>query len=127
MENMFEYAVRNKMRFNFRGVISVEDLWDLKVEDLDKLYKSLNAEAKQSQEDSLLDKKTKQEEELGIKIDLVKHIVEVKLDEQEQRRVNAENREKRKRIQELLAEKQDESLRNKSEDELKAMLDDMNK
>ena len=35
VENIFEYAVRNKVRFPFKGMISVEDLWDLSLTNLD--------------------------------------------------------------------------------------------
>ena len=40
--NIFEYAVRNKIRFPFKGMISSEDLWDLTLENLDSIYKTLN-------------------------------------------------------------------------------------
>ena len=32
--NMFEVATRNKFRFPFKGLISVEDLWELSVDNL---------------------------------------------------------------------------------------------
>ena len=47
---LFETATRNKMRFPFRGMISVEDLWDLSLTNLDSVFKTLNAEAKKSEE-----------------------------------------------------------------------------
>ena len=58
-EKMFETAVRTKMRFPFKGVVSVEDLWDLSVENLDTVYKTLNSELKKATEESLLNTKTK--------------------------------------------------------------------
>ena len=79
--NIFEYAARNKLRFQFKGNIKAEDLWDLSVEELDSIYKKLNAQIKTSQEESLLYKKTKEDEELNIKVDIIKYIVSEKLKE----------------------------------------------
>ena len=50
--NIFEVATRSKMRFPFRGNISVEDLWDLSVNDLDSIFKTLNARVKQTKEEA---------------------------------------------------------------------------
>ena len=81
MEKMFENATRTKMRFPFKGMISVEDLWDLSVKDLDTIFKTLNAQVKKSQEESLLVTKTEEDEVLSTQIEIVKYIVAVKLAE----------------------------------------------
>ena len=123
--NMFEIATRTKMRFPFKGMISVEDLWDLSVRDLDNVFKTLNAQVKKSQEESLLATKSKEEEVLAMQINIVKHIVEVKLAEAEAMQHSRELKEKKQKIMEVLSAKQDADLHNKSIDELKAMLDEM--
>lgn len=82
---LFETATRNKMRFPFRGMISVEDLWDLSLTNLDSVFKTLNAEAKKSEEESLLETKSKENEELSNKIEIVKYIVNIKLEEKKTR------------------------------------------
>ena len=48
--NIFEAATKEKYRFPFKGMISVEDLWDLKLQDLDSVFKSLNKQKKQNEE-----------------------------------------------------------------------------
>jgi hypothetical protein len=126
IENMFEVATRSKMRFPFRGLISVEDLWDLSVQNLDVIFKSLNSELKQVQEESLLNTKTKEDKELDIKIEIVKYIVQVKLEEENLRQKAKAAKEQKQKIMEILSAKQDESLQNKSIDELKAMLEELN-
>lgn len=119
---MFEIATRTKMRFPFKGLVSVEDLWDLSVKDLDSIFKTLNAQVKKSQEDSLLATKTKEDETLAIQIEIVKHIVKTKLDEAETAKQSKELKEKKQKIMEIIAAKQDESLHNASVEELQAML-----
>ena len=123
--NIFEFATRTKLRFNFKGVISTEDLWDLSVNELDTIFKSLNSEMKQSEEESLLNTKTKEDLALAVKIDIVKHIVEIKLQEIERKRNEIKKSQEKQRILEVLADKQDEEIKNKSIDELKAMLEEL--
>lgn len=120
--NLFETATRKKFRFPFKGMISIEDLWDLSVKNLDTVFKALNAEAKQANEESLLAVKTDEDTILDMKIAIVKHIVNVKLAEAEQSKNAAIKREQKRKLQELIANKQDEALQGKSIEELQAML-----
>ena len=119
---MFEYAARNKLRFPYKGMITAEDLWDLNVRELDSIFKSLNAQVKKAQEESLLETKSKEDEVLSMQIDIVKHIVRIKQDEEAARLFAKERKEKKQKLMELINEKQDEDLHSKSIDELKAML-----
>lgn len=119
---MFEIATREKYRFPYKGQIGVEDLWDLSVGELDKIYKALNREAKQINEESLLAAKSKEDKVLDNKINIIRHIVSVKLDEIANAKAAHERTEQKQKIMDILANKQDEELRGKSADELKAML-----
>jgi hypothetical protein len=115
-----------KFRFPYKGVIAVEDLWDLPVEELDSIYKALNASAKKASEESLLTRPTKQDEVLDLKIEIIKYIVETKMYEERDRKSEYEKREKRQKLMSILAIKQDEELKGKSADEIKKMLDELN-
>lgn len=121
-DKMFELAVRSKMRFPYKGQISVEDLWDLDVNALDGVFKTLNSKVKVSQEESLLQTRSKESEELMLQIEIVKHIVSVKLAEAEARKNAEANRAKRQQILGILADKQESDLKNKTPEELQAML-----
>lgn len=123
--NIFEYAVKNKLRFPFKGMITVEDLYDLSLENLDSIFKSLNSQLKKVKEESLLDTKTKEDKELDVKIEIIKYIVNVKLDEQVLKMKAKEQKERKQKILEILSSKQDEDLQNKSVEELKNMLRDL--
>lgn len=125
IEKLFVEAARNKMRFPFKGQISVEDLFDLSPQNLDTIFKVLNSELKQVQEESLLNTKTKADKELDAKIEIVKYIVATKLEENALRLKVKEQKEQKQKIMEILATKQDESLQNKSEAELKALLEEL--
>ena len=122
---MFEVAVRNKFRFPFKGVISVEDLWDLSVQQLDGIFKTLKSQEKKAQEESLLDTRTPEDEALKTKIEIIRYIVTVKLDEAKQAERAKENHDQKQKILGILAEKQDADLRNKTPEELQAMLNQL--
>jgi len=124
-KNMFEVATREKVRFAFRGLISTESLWDLSLQDLDSVYKGLNAQVKASEEDSLLGTKTKQNKSLEVQVEIVKHIVTVKLEEQKNRLEASEKRVKKQKIMEIMANKQDEALINATPEQLEQMLKEL--
>jgi len=126
--NLFETATRNRYRFPYRGMISVEDLWTLRLEQLDEVYKTLNAEKSQKMISvGLISNpgETGEETELMNKLAIIRYIFNVKNEEQEMRKKDAENREKKERILALLKDKQDESLKAMSEEELKKMLEEL--
>ena len=122
--NIFEEASRLKIRFSYKGVISTEDLWDLSLEQLDGLYKLLMKEAKQSDEAGLI-VPAKVDSELDIKIELVKHVFNVKKAEVEKRESDALKAAKKQHILEILAKKREDALQDMSEEELLAMLNDI--
>jgi hypothetical protein len=124
-KNIFEVAARNKFRFQFNGIINTEDLFDLTPRNLDSIFKTLNSELKKVKEESLLEVKTQQDKELDMKIEIVKYIVNVKLEEAELRAKAKDQKEKKQKILEIMSDKQDQDLQNKSVDELKAMLDEL--
>ena len=123
---LFETATRNKMRFPFRGMISVEDLWDLSLTNLDSVFKTLNAEAKKSEEESLIETKSKENEELSNKIEIVKYIVNIKLEEKKTRENARKNTEMKQRLLEIKAKRQDAALENMSDEDLDKMLAELN-
>ena len=120
--NYFEYATRNKLRFQYKGVILPEDLWDLPLTALDTIYKELNQRAKGSAEESLLQVQTKVDGDLIAGIEIIKHIVAVRQEEEQKRLKAKELREQKRRLTELIESKKDEALQGKSIEELTAMI-----
>lgn len=130
-EKMWIEALSKKLRFEYKGQISIEDLFDLSLNELDEIYRKLKKELdeyKQYSEDSLLNKDEKKDEtseELQLKIDVVTAVFNhlKKQQEELQRKIALQNQ--RDKILGIIADKQDEELSNKSISELKELLDDM--
>lgn len=118
---MFEKAARLKLRFNFRGVQSAEDLWDFTPENLDTLYRALKAEYNKQSEESLLQDKSAEVTLLDLKIALVKYVFEVLSAEKKARIDRKKTLAELKRIREAIAEKQSDSLRASSLEELRKL------
>lgn len=116
--NLFEVATRANYQFPFRGMINVIDLWDLSLTNLDSVFKALNAEAKKHEEESLLNAKSNEDEEISNKIRIIKYIVSVKLAEKKAREDAKKNAEMKQRLLEIKAKRQDAALENMSDEEL---------
>lgn len=120
--NIFEQATRQKVRFNCKGVIGVEDLWDLPLTKLNEIYRELNKKLKDTKEDSLLETKSSADETLELQIDILKHIVSIRLEENKAKQAAVERKAQKQKILSILAEKDDIDLRGKSKEDLEKML-----
>jgi hypothetical protein len=127
--NIFERATRLGLRFDtVRGVLTTEDLWTMPLAssngfDLDAIARGLHRRLKDAEEVSFVVKTSNVSVTDELAFEVVKHVIDVKLAEQEASKTRAANREKKRRLQELIAEKQDESLKASSVEELQAMVE----
>lgn len=122
---MFEKASRLKLRFDYKGLVSVEDLWDVPMTGLNKVFQKLNTELKSSQEESLLETKNREDTVLELKIAIIRHVADVRLAEKEVRKNAAERKAKKERLLEIIAKKQDESLEQMSIEDLTKLVNDL--
>ena len=123
MNEMFITATRLKLRYKTSvGSIATEDLWDLTLESLNTLAKSLNKELKDAQEESFIGTKSKANAILEIKFEIVKYVIKVKLEEAEKRKSAAERKAKREILLATIEEIEGKELKNKPLAELRAEL-----
>ena len=128
---MWIEALSKKLRFEYKGLISIEDLFDLSLNDLDGIYRKLKKELdeyRQYSADSLMDNDDEKDEtsqELQLKIDIVTAVFNHIKSEQEelQRKIALQNQ--KDKILGLIADKENEELSNKSISELKEILNNM--
>jgi hypothetical protein len=127
--NIFERASRLKLRFETpKGLLTIEDLWDLPLTsnsgkaNLDDVARGLHRQIKESETESFVVNPAKADESAQIGFEVVKHVISVRLAEAEAARVRNESSEKKRRILELIAHKQDEALSAKSVEELQEMV-----
>lgn len=124
--NLFMIATRNKYRYPYKGLISTEDLWDLSLQDLDSIFKTLNSQLKALGEESLLvEVEDKGAAVLRNKIDIIKYILRAKLETKTRNEQAAANAAKRQRIMEVIASKEDAALRDMSVEDLTKMLNEL--
>lgn len=128
---MFEKASRLKLRFNSpQGYISVEDLWDLPLTserpnraNLNSIAKEVSRELKASGEEDFVNPASTADETLQLRLDILKHVIHVIQTENAAARAAIDRREKKARLLELIAKKQDQELEGKSVEELNAMVE----
>ncbi len=129
MSNIFETATRKQYRYpSVKGDLTTEQLWELKLLssnqfDLNNVAIALNKSLKAITEESFVSvKPTPGKVDLETKLEIVKHIIAYKQDEQAKARDAADKAAKREKLVQVLANKQDEALNNMSEDEIRAKL-----
>lgn len=124
---MFEKASRVRLRFETQqGMLDVEDLWDVPLTstrgraNLDDIARSLSKKLKETETESFVVKTPKADEATQLAFDLVKHIIEVRLAENEAAQLIKTNKEKKQRLLALIAKKENEQDEGRSLEDLRA-------
>jgi hypothetical protein len=128
--NIFELATRKKIRFTSpRGELSTEQLWDVPLKagdgfNLDTIAKAANRVLVALKEESFVStERTPAHEKAELTLDIVKHVIAVKLAEEEAARKRSANRAEKERLYAILAEKEAGALTALSVKELQDKID----
>jgi len=125
-EKLFETALFAKYRYQTAiGTLSTEDLCELKLDELDKIAKDLNKQVKDSGEESFIKVKTNANKTIEAKFEIVKLIIERKLEENDKKAKAKENAIKRAYLKELIGKKENNEMESKTIEELRKEFDDL--
>jgi len=129
MDDIFLKASKLKLRFDTtKGELSVEDLWSLPLAsntgrvNLYDIGNELNRQLQASGDVFVDSDKPRQNDRVELAFNVVKTIIEDKRAEASANRDAAEKAARKQRIREILAEKKDGALKDKSIEELEAEL-----
>ena len=125
MEN-FEYASRKKLRFESgQGALSVEELWDLNLNALDTIAKKVSKLIQAEGEESFIPTKNTVKTDNSLKLDILKHIIVTKVEENDVRKARVQQQEHLARLKALAANKQDEAFGAQSLEEINKQIAEM--
>jgi len=124
--NLFQVATRKRYRFEtHRGLLSVEDLWLLSLEDLDNVAKNVNAKLKEASTESFITRRSTGNQELENKLEIVKAIIETKLDEQQAAKIRSEKAAKIAQLKTIAGQKATEALGARSLEDIQKMIKEL--
>ena len=122
--NIFEKASRLRLRFNVEGNISVEQLWTAPMTRLVEYEQALTEVVEGYGKSTRRTKKVRsiEQEANELRLEIITYILDVREAEQEAASVIAETKEHNQKILELIKNKKDAALTEKTVEELEAML-----
>jgi cytochrome P450 len=122
--NIFEAASRKKLRFDFNGQISVEQLWSATMPSLTDYEQQLTEVVEGYGKATRRSRKAKTvaQEQNELRLDIVTHILDVREAEQVEAETAQANKAHNQKILELIQGKKENELQGKSIEELEAML-----
>lgn len=122
----FKQATKERLRFETsKGLLSTEQLWDLNLTSLATIVRSLKKQLMKYNDDELSfldDTSTPVDRTLELKFNVVKEVYLDKKEEMEAIKNESSKKEHNQKILGLIAEKQEGNLREKSVEELTALL-----
>jgi hypothetical protein len=128
-EDIFLQANRLKLRWDYRGQCSVEDLWDLSLEELNSIYSDYLTRLNEKNEAPTLfliqHNDNEVFEQLKLKVEIVTHVFGVKQKELEALQNESLKAQQKQKLLAILAEKEDEKLMGLSVEELTSMIENL--
>ena len=133
--NMFEQATRLKLRFavGTRVNLTVENLWDLpltnvKGEDLDHIAIELQEQLSTNEKSFVVrQSKTKETQVNQLKFDIVKYIIDVRLEEQKTANLERQRAQEIATLKELQKQAKIRDLQNLSSEEIEERIKSLEK
>lgn len=123
---MYKKALKLKLRFETQfGNICLEDLMDLTLSQLNDVAKHLKRQLVESQEEDFISERSSADKVLQLKFDLILDIINDKKEAAKAQKDRAERADKKRKLMEILARKQDASLEEKTIEELQAELEEL--
>lgn len=119
---MYKQASQNKLRFQTeKGLLTVEQLWDLPLTVLDRTTIKLADEFKISGKKSFLETKSKKDKSIKLQFDIVLDILNTKVEIRDAEKNETADKQHNAKIDAIIATKQDEALGSKSIKELEKL------
>jgi hypothetical protein len=127
--NLFEQASREKYRFPSKaGMLSVENLWDLPLtsstkSSLDDVAKGVNDLLKSAATESFVETTSNPAKtELESKLEIVKHVIAIRIAENEASKNAAAKRAQKEKLLAILDRKQDAELEGMTKEQILAQI-----
>ena len=125
MSNIWFNALVRSYRFEYKGLINTEDLFDLDVKELDLIYQDLISEKSDLSSKSLLDNNTDEIDWIQGKIDVVKGVFDYKQAQSAAQAKAAKAKAMKDELNEAIAQKQKDELASMSIEQLKEIRDSL--
>lgn len=119
LETLLVKAARKQWRFaSNKGHLTFEDLWNLKLEDLDRIAVALDEKIQKGGRKSFITKRAESMSEEQGMLDLVTYVIETKVAEDDAAKERAARRSQREFLESLKQKKQIAALESLSAEEI---------
>jgi DNA-binding MarR family transcriptional regulator len=133
MSNIFESAIRSKLRFaSVKGELTTEQLWQVPLRskdgfDLNAVAKAASKALKDLSEENFVETaKTPEQGRRELAMEVIKYVIDTKLAEEAAAKKQEENKAEKAKLLAILAEKQEGKLTALSEEELQRRIAALN-
>lgn len=121
--DIYKEATKQKLLFNsIKGLVNISDLWDLWVEELDRMAQVSFKELTTSTEGSFLKKDTDEDTLKRLEFEVIKDVLLTKIAYKEEAEIKKAKLKEKEKLYALLERKKEEGLASLSVEELEAKI-----